>query len=351
MVELCKVKHDGSHFVATPYIRSRKKNDLRDTTKTELSVYFDEMFTESAQKGLKSVEQREYIIEKIQDKFGTDTDYVDTVYNLYIKKMRALHERIKRFYDIAFLNKWTHFVTITYDDKKHDEETFETTLKKTFQNLHTRKGWNYAGVFERSPEEERKHFHGLFNIPEMVGTIEERKDYSFKKHDIQITYSNTYFFKRFGRNDFDELSEDELKYGNTLNYITKYIIKQNQKVVYSRGLTAPKYCFIAEADISAEIKEKGLQYVLYDDFDFDLCNARNIEIISPIFDGNLKYPSYLPKELINGSKEEVSYLAINMMKKLRKKTPCRKYEESIKKWYFLRFGEELPDKIEVIKTK
>ena len=87
--------------------------------------------------------------------------------------------------------------------------------------MHTRRNWLYAGVFERSPEEERNRFHGLFNIPDMIGEIEEKQYYSFKIHKMQTTHSNTYFLERFGRNDFEELSQDELKYGNTLNQITK----------------------------------------------------------------------------------------------------------------------------------
>lgn len=338
-VQLCKVRHDGSHFVATPYIRSNKKTVFRDTSKTELSIYFDELFSESAKKGLKSQEQRDYIIDRIQEKFGEQEYLAEAVYKLYIKKMHALHERIKRFYDIAYLNKWTHFVTFTYDDKKHDENSFEEKLKKALQNLHTRRNWLYAGVFERSPEEDRKHFHGLFYIPDMVGIIEEKWDYSFKTYKMQLTHSNTYFLERFGRNDFEELSQDEVLYGNTLYYITKYILKQNQKIVYSRGLIAPKYCFIAEGDVCSEITEKGLQYVLYDDFDI---HNTNIEYVYPLVDGvDLKNPSYLSKELSNENKEKVSSLVKNMMKKLGYDKKQNDYSEGLKKWFYLRFGEEL----------
>ena len=61
----------------------------------------------------------------------------------------------------------------------------------------------------------------LGNIPDVVGDIVEKQDYFFKIHQMQITHSNTFFLERFGRNDFEELSQYELKYGNTLNQITK----------------------------------------------------------------------------------------------------------------------------------
>lgn len=55
-------------------------------------------------------------------------------------------------------------MTITYDDSKHDEETFRSKLKKCLSNFHSRYCWRYMGVFERSPSG-RLHFHGLFWIP------------------------------------------------------------------------------------------------------------------------------------------------------------------------------------------
>ena len=134
MVELCKVKHDGSHFVATPYRPSNKKSAMRDTSKSEYDVFFDASFELSASQGLKSEQQRQFIIEQFVDKFGYNETIPEYVYKRYIKKMHALHERLKRFYDIVYLNKWTHFVTFTYDDKKHSEDTFETKLKKIFQS-------------------------------------------------------------------------------------------------------------------------------------------------------------------------------------------------------------------------
>ena len=314
MVELCKVKHDGSHYVATPYKPSNKKNTMRDTSKSEYDLFFDTSFEFSCSMGLKSEEQRQYIINEFCDKFGYAETIPQYVYKQYIKKMHALHERLKRFCDIVYLNRWTHFVTFTYDDKLHTPESFVQKLKKTLQNLHTRRGWLYAGVFEKSPEEERVHFHGLFNISDMVGEIEEVQDYSFKTHQMQITHSNTYFRKRFGRNDFEELSQEELKYGNTLNYITKYIIKQNQKIVYSRGLQSPKYCFILEDDITAEIEDYGLQYVLYDDFDI---HSTAIELTEK----DIEYPSYFPADIVEAIKRA-------------KYIQSPEYYKDMKKWFY-----------------
>lgn len=65
------------------------------------------------------------------------------------------------------------------------------------------------GVWERSPERKRLHFHGLFRVPKngMVGELYEKTDYSTALHTMQTVNVNTYFEERFGRNDFKELNK------------------------------------------------------------------------------------------------------------------------------------------------
>ena len=95
----------------------------------------------------------------------------------------------------AYLAGINYFCTFTYDDKKHTEDSFRKGLQTFFRNLCYRKGWKYMGVWERSPENKRLHFHGLFAIPEnaMVGMLFEKTDYSFKTRRKQTTVQNTYF--------------------------------------------------------------------------------------------------------------------------------------------------------------
>ena len=58
------------------------------------------------------------------------------------------------------------FVTLTYSDELHTEESFKNGVKICLRNLCYRCGWKYIGVWERSPEKKRLHFHGIFYIPE-----------------------------------------------------------------------------------------------------------------------------------------------------------------------------------------
>ena len=126
----------------------------------------------------------------------------------------------------ANLQEFNYFCTFTYDDKKHTEESFRKNLKFTFWNLTKRKKWKYIGVWERSPEKKRLHFHGVFYIPEggMVGELNSVNDYSFNTHKRQITIQNSYFNERFGRSDF-ECIDDKGRMGEALAYLMKYIEK------------------------------------------------------------------------------------------------------------------------------
>lgn len=86
------------------------------------------------------------------------------------------------------LQRWDYFVTFTYDNALHDEKSFEKKLRNTLKHAVSRNGWKYIGVFERSPEKERLHFHGVFHIPKMIGELIETKDYSTKQHKMQTTF-------------------------------------------------------------------------------------------------------------------------------------------------------------------
>lgn len=94
--------------------------------------------------------------------------------------------------------------TFTYNSELHTEESFRKKLRNTLSHLCSRKGWRYVGVWERSPEKKRLHFHGLFHIPEgtMPGEMRSVSGYSFSLHARQVTHQNSYFLAQFGRNDF-----------------------------------------------------------------------------------------------------------------------------------------------------
>ena len=191
-------------------------------------------------------------------------EYVDRNFE---RKRRNLITRRIRLTRKANLQNFNYFVTFTYDDKKHTEATFRKKLKNCLSLFCSRKGWKYIGVWERSPEKQRLHFHGVFDIPEgtMPGVLFEKNDYNLKKHKRQITVQNSYFNDRFGRCDF-EIIEGYGKLGETLAYIMKYMEKSGEKIVYSKGL--PQY-FISDifvGDIVCPVGLEDAKLLLYDNF-------------------------------------------------------------------------------------
>lgn len=64
------------------------------------------------------------------------------------------------------LQDWNFFVTFTYSNELHTEETFRKKLSNTLKHLVARNGWKYVGVWERGEDTNRLHFHGIFYIPD-----------------------------------------------------------------------------------------------------------------------------------------------------------------------------------------
>ena len=82
---------------------------------------------------------------------------------------------------------------------------------------------------------------------------------------MQTTHSNGFFENGFGRNDFEELNAMELKHGQTLNYILKYIGKTGERIVYSRGIPTQVFKKIEEKDIVTRMQDYMQKYLLFDD--------------------------------------------------------------------------------------
>ena len=234
----------------------------RRMTRKEL---FNELYQESL--SLKRRERREKLVAAMRPYFKNDNatkTFVDS--NLERKRRNLIMRRI-RMTRKANLQTFNFFVTLTYNGELHTEETFKKKLKNTLAHFSSRKCWRYIGVWERSPEKKRLHFHGIFYIPDgtMPGLLFEKSDYNFKSHRRQITVQNTYFNENFGRSDFEKI-EDNNRLGDAMAYIMKYIEKSGEKIVYSRGL--PQYFIsdIIEDDVVTTIGLEDKKLLLFDDF-------------------------------------------------------------------------------------
>lgn len=211
-------------------------------------------------------ERRKKIIEAMLPYFDDRAATENFVEINMARKKRNLICRRVRMVRKANLADFNYFVTLTYDDKKHTEHSFQKQLKTCFRNMCYRKNWKYMGVWERSPEKRRLHFHGLFNIPKNaeVGEFQEVTDYSTNQHAMQTINQNSYFAERFGRNDFKVL--DKRLLGEALGYLMKYLEKTGEKIVYSKGLPQFFISDIMENDVVCTIGQEDRKLLLFDDF-------------------------------------------------------------------------------------
>ncbi len=234
----------------------------RRMTKKEL---FNELYQEYA--FLKKRERREKLIAALRPYFKTDEATITYIDSNLERKTRNLIARRIRLTRKANLQDFNYFVTLTYNGEIHTEESFKKKLKSTLGHFSSRKGWRYIGVWERSPEKKRLHFHGIFYIPEgtMPGLLFEKSDFNFKSHRRQIAVQNTYFNENFGRSDFEKI-EDKDRLGDAMAYIMKYLEKSGEKIVYSRGL--PQYFIsdVIEDDVVTKTGIEDKKLLLFDNF-------------------------------------------------------------------------------------
>ena len=272
-----KIYCDGGHYVGTLAYRSSKKPVKQEKIKEEKNEFFDSLYSTATQLGYVRSERLNFIRTGLT-KFFSDCGIDEYISERIKKKLHNTYVRKKRFRRKAYLNKWNYFVTITYDDEKQTEDSFRKKLRKCLSNLHTRRGWKYMGVFERAPETGRLHFHALVYVPigEMLGSITEVKDYSTAQGKMQITHSNSFFERYFGRNDFEEMTETQLRYGNTLNYILKYIEKTGERIVYSRGIPTVICKQVSDSNVITKFTDYVEKFVFFDNVisEEDIC--RNI---------------------------------------------------------------------------
>lgn len=230
----------------------KKEDKPKQVKKVSLKDYFEELYDKNRE--LKKGKLRNAIINAMRPYFNDEEETIEYVDKNLDRKRRNLMMRRIRLMRKVNMQDFNYFCTFTYDSKKLTEETFKKRLKRCLSNFCFRDGWKYVGVWERSPEQKRLHFHGIFYIPKgkEKGELEERKDFDTRAKRMRITHVNTFFEKRFGRNDFDEITPDN-SVRSAVKYIIKYIEKTGEKIVYSRGLPQFFISDIMDDDIVCEI--------------------------------------------------------------------------------------------------
>lgn len=282
--EKAKVYFDGGHYIAIPKENFCRKGNNKivkakveiDSPKQKFEIAFDKS------RELSKKERKEYIQAAMSECFTNEQEITDFVEKELERKRINRNKRRTRLYRKVYLQEWNYFVTITFNDKLLNENTFRIKLRNTLKHLVGRKKWKYIGVFERSPNQ-RLHFHGIFYIPQMVGDLIETKDYSTKTKRMQVTNQNTHFLKQFGRNDFQALGRRE-EVIFSVRYLMKYIEKSNEKLIYGGKLPTYFVADIDDEDIVCPIGNGDKKALLFDDFtlwdDWCLVGKVNSENIS-----------------------------------------------------------------------
>lgn len=265
----CRIYNDGSHYIAKPIIESRQKTDDRAKKQLAINGMIDSLFSLALKNNIKtrSPEMFDFIKDNIES--IVEVDNIDEFITSQINRCRKnLFLRKRRFDRKAFLHKWNYFITISYDSKIHTEQSFKKSLKKCLSNLSTRRGWRFMGVWERGERSNRLHFHALLYIPngQSIGEFALKKDYDTKNHCMQSRNENSFFANRFGVNDFKIIPPQLLNTSKKVyDYVTKYIGKSDESIMYSRHI--PEYLekYIKKDDILLESFYFVTEYILYDD--------------------------------------------------------------------------------------
>ena len=260
----CKIYFDGSNYIAIPSENfSHGKKQSKSTTKqTPHKAEFETAYKNS--QALPRKERKGFMKEQLKGCFKTEKETNEFIEKqTERKKTNAIKRRVRLFRKVH-LQEWNYFVTFTYDGKIMNEIEFKKKLMNTLKHLVSRKQWKYIGVWERSPEKQRLHFHGIFYIPEMIGELKAVTDYDTVSHRKQTTFQNTHFLKHFGRNDFKTLMPYDID--RSVRYILKYIEKSGERLCYGGKLPTYFISSILDDDVLCLYGIADKKLLLFDDF-------------------------------------------------------------------------------------
>lgn len=263
-----KLYFDGSSWIAIPHTERpyRKRKNKPPRSKSEALQRFEEQFNRT--KG-KRKSRKAKLLSEFTPMFKDEEEATQFVEEHFERLSRNRWERYKRLIRRGYNYSWNYFCTFTYDSAKHTEESFRKSLMNTLYHLSNRRGWRYIGAWERGEEGQRLHFHALAYIPEngMPRELEEHEDYSTKRHRREKSIQNSFFNKRFGRSDFSKIN-NVYEVGDSIKYMLKYISKNDERIVYSRGMKTYIVSDILDEDILCRMgdEESGFKYILADDF-------------------------------------------------------------------------------------
>lgn len=158
--------------------------------------------------------------------------------------------------DYGLSNKWTHFITLTFDPKKHNRYQYTVLIKKITKWLENYKyRYDPSLKYILSPElhkDKALHIHGLVKL----NNIQHLK--YVKTRDKATIYEHIMITEAYGFNEFTKIY-DHIEF--ITYYISKYVAKNfNEKILprryyASKDLHTPDKLYIQEKDIKHELRD------------------------------------------------------------------------------------------------
>ena len=259
-----KVYSEGNSFIGI-LPRSAHKTGSRSTLKNPMSDAFKKYYREAQTLNINKRELNDFLFEKMLNDEGSYLLDLDTIKEMVKKEVNRVHQKVKRYRRKMGFFRPNYFLTFTYSDDQTNEEEFELKLRRALSNLAYRNEWRYIGVKERGSEGGRVHFHFLAYIPEgkMVGELFLDSQWSTKRKKREYFTNNTFFVERFGKCRFDKITNADLLSGGVSNYLIKYLIKDDEKLIYSRHIpTEIEVDVDLEKDVFCTFYDFGLKVYL-----------------------------------------------------------------------------------------
>lgn len=296
-----KVYSEGGSFIGTlPKISFRRSPRINLKNDPEV-VAFKRYYKEAMKNNLKGKDLVEYLFVSMFNDDDKSHLLDDNDINELVKKEKnRLHQRVKRYKrKLGFFHP-NYFITFTYDDLLTDVDTFERQLRRALSNLSQRNEWRYIGVRENGAEGGRVHYHFLAYVPpgRMVGELFLDKQWSSKRRKYETFTNNTFFQERFGKCHFIKVSDRDYMTGNFANYLAKYMVKDDVRLIYSRHIPTEIECDInVDSDVCMTFFDFGHKFYLSLDLFFDNDELEDMgrsswpsfECTSPRFDLSVTY--------------------------------------------------------------
>ncbi len=129
-----------------------------------------------------------------------------------------------RIFEIAINNNFTHFITITLDEKKidrYDGNLISKKLRKVFNNYKNKIDKNFAYVLVPEYHKDKAlHFHGLLRLN---ANNKDLRSLGIDKKTSHKVFRSKWLFNSFGSNRLVSFPPSDTTF--VAKYITKYITK------------------------------------------------------------------------------------------------------------------------------